>query len=195
MKRGMWLLSAAGALLAAFALGRAQAQEGVDDEMQACMELGKPGPEHADLMKFVGTWKVESKMWTKPGEPPVSSSGIAVFTSLFNGRYLRQDVDGLFLGAPFRGTGLMGFNNATRQYEDVWIDSNSTGIMHSTGTRAADGKRWEFTGSCAGPGGKEMKMRSTITRVSDDQFSAEAFCDVDGSGETKCWEATYTRAK
>lgn len=146
-------------------------------------------------MKLVGTWKVKSKMWMKPGEPPVPGSGTAVFSSLLDALYLRQDVDALFLGAPFRGTGLMGFNNATRQYEDVWIDSNSAGIMHSTGTRTAEGRRWEFTGSCAGPGGKEMKVRSTITRVSDDQFSAEASCEFDGSGETKCWEATYSRAK
>ncbi|MGH7162618.1 MAG: DUF1579 domain-containing protein [Planctomycetota bacterium] len=199
MKRGILIFSMAGALIGAFALGRAFAQEGpgekaAEDEMAAWMELGKPGTEHAELMKSVGTWTVASKAWMQPGAEPTLTTGKAVFTALLGGRYLRQEFEGDFMGQPFHGIGCTAFNNATRKYEDVWIDGMSTGIMFTTGTETEPGKAWSFSGSCAGPGGKEMKMRSVLRKLSDDEMSVESYCDQ-GSGETKCWEATYTRTK
>ncbi len=194
MKRGIVVLSMVGVALGAFALGRAGAQEGVDPGMAEWIELGKPGPEHAELMKSAGTWTVEAKYWMQPGAEPTQSKGTAVFTALFGGRYLRLEYEGDFDGQPFRGIGCMGFNNATKKYEDVWIDSHSTGTMLTTGTETEPGKVWTFAGSCAGPGGKEMKMRNVMKKISGDRMLVESFCD-EGSGEMKCWEGTYTRSK
>lgn len=190
MKRGILVFSMVGIALGAFALGRAGAQEGVDPGMAEWMELGKPGPEHAELMRSAGHWAVEAKMWTQPGTEPILSKGKAVFTALFGGRYLRLDYEGDFNGQLFRGIGCMGFNNATRKYEDVWIDSMSTGTMLTTGTETEPGKVWTLTGSCAGPGGKEMKMRNVMRKIGSDRMIVESFCD-----EMKCWEGTYTRSK
>lgn len=193
MKRGILVLSIVGIALGAFALGRAGAQEGADPGMQAWLKLGEPGAQHAELMKNAGTWTVDSKTWAAPGDEPVASKGKAVFTALFDGRYLRQEFEGDFMGTPFRGVGVTGFNNATGKYEDTWIDSVSTGIMQSIGTQTAPGV-WAFSGACAGPQGTEMKMRSVLKSVSLDKLFVESYCD-DGSGERKCWEATYTRAR
>jgi len=196
MKRGTRWLAMAGALAGAFVLGRVHAEDGMDapDDMAAWTELGKPGPEHAELMQNAGTWTVESRMWMQPGADPVASKGRAVLTALFDGRFLRQDYEGDFQGQPFRGIGLTGFNNATREYEDVWTDSISTGLMITKGVATEPGRVWTFSGSCAGPGGKRIKMRSVMRKQGPDQLVVEAFCDM-GEGEAKCWEGTYTRAK
>ncbi len=193
MRHGVLVLSIVGVALGAFALGRAGAQEGVDPGMEAWLKLGEPGAEHAELMENAGTWTVDSKAWMTPGAEPAQSKGKAVFTALFDGRYLRQEFEGDFMGTLFRGVSIAGFNNASGKYEEVWIDCISTGIMHSTGTRTEPGV-WALSGACAGPGGKEMKMRSVLKRVSADKLFVESFCD-EGSGERKCWEATYTRSK
>lgn len=194
MKRGIVVLSMVAVALGAFALGRAGAQEGPEpkpcEDMAAWLALGKPGPEHAELMKSVGTWTVESKAWTGEAEP-LRSTSKAVFTELLGGRYLRQEFEGEFMGQPYRGIGLTGFNNATKRYEDVWTDTMGTGFMLTTGTETAPGE-WTFSGSFPGPGGKTVKMRSIMRKPAADRMTFESFCD-DGSGEKKCWEATYTR--
>lgn len=181
-----------GIALGAFALGRAVAQEGTDP-MAAWLELGKPGAEHAELMKDAGTWIVEAKMWMVPGAEPTASKGKVVFTPLLGGRYLRGEYEGDCNGNVMHGIGCMGFNNATRKYEQVWIDSMSTGTMVLTGTQTEPGV-WTLKGSCAGPEGSEVKMREVTKKVGADRMFIESFCD-DGSGEKKCWEGTYTRSK
>lgn len=201
MKRGIVFLSAVAALIGAFALGRAGAQEEMGDdaakkaaEEQAMWEeLAKPGSQHHALMKAVGTWTVDCKFWMQPGAP-MESKGSAVFTSLLGGRYLRQEYKGTFMGQPFDGIGCTGFNNATQKYEDVWIDSMGTGMMIMTGTETKPGKVWEFSGSSAGPDGTESKMRSVMTMTSDDEHVVEMF-GTEGGVERKWMELKYTREK
>jgi hypothetical protein len=199
MKRGMLVLSVAGLVLCAFALGRAGAQEGPDekkaaDEMAAWMELAKTGPEHAALQKTVGTWTVECKAWMAPGAEPTVSKGKAVFSSVLGGRFVRQEFEGSVMGQTFRGLGYNGYNNATKEYEGTWCDDMGTGIMFSKGVETEPGKVWTYKGSFFGPGGAEYKSRMVLTMVSDDQQHLEMFND-DGRGETKCMEMVYTRSK
>jgi hypothetical protein len=198
MKRGIVLLSMVAVAIGAFALGRAGAQEGPQKkdpaaEMAAWAELAKTGPEHAKLIKSVGTWKCEGKMWMGPGEPTVST-GKAVFSSVYDGRFLKQDYEGTFMGQPDLGIGYTGFNNATKKYEVVWISNMGTGLMLMTGTETAPGT-CEFEGSCAGLDGKDMKHRLVLKHVSDDKQVLEMYMSEGGAPEAKCMELTYTRAK
>jgi hypothetical protein len=192
MKRGIGTLLIVGGLLGAFALGRAGAQEGMD-EMAAWMELAKVGPEHAELKQAVGTWSCDSKYWMTPEAPPTESKATAVFSMELGGRFQKLVYKCDSPQMPFEGIGFTGFNNATRKYETIWMDSMGTAIMMMTGTRTADGV-WEYAGSFFGPGGKEIKCRSVLKKVSDDQTTMEMYCD-EGNGEHKMMEQTYTRAK
>ena len=197
MKRGIVTLSMIGALLGAFALGRAGAQEGTGDkgmdDMAAWMELAKTGPEHAKLMKVVGNWACECKMWMQPGADPMLATGKAVFSSVLGDRFLKQDYEGTLMGQPDLGIGYTGFNNATRKYEAVWLSNMGTGVMLMTGTETEPGT-CEFEGSCMGPGGKEVNHRLVLKHVGDDKQILEMF-DTRGGVETKSMELTYTRSK
>jgi len=189
MKRGIVVLSMAALVFGAFALGRAGAQEGTDPAQKAWEALAVPGPEHAKLLKGVGTWNCECKCWQQPGGEPTVSKGKAVCTEALGGRFIREDFECEMMGKPFHGIGYHGFNNATKKYELAWLDSVGTGIMLMTGTES------ELKGSFAGPGGIEMTMRSVVKPVSDDQFVMEMYSDMGMGAEMKCMELTYTRAK
>ena len=198
MKVGFFALCMAGALVIALALGRAGAAEGPEAdkaaaEMEAWAELAKPGEKHAALLKSVGTWTVESKHWMAPDAEPTVSKGKAVFTSLLDGRFVKQEFEGEFMGKPFRGIGWSGFNNATGKYEDVWIDTLNTGIITMTGAETEPGVI-EYTGSFAGAGGVEMTMRSVIRKPGPDEQRMEMYCTI-GDVEMKCMEGVYTRAR
>lgn len=192
MKRGTVLVCMAAALIGAFALGRAGAQEGTDLKA-AFVALGKPGPEHAALMKCAGTWNCESKEFQPNGEAKVSS-GTAVRTEAFGGRFLKEEYTGQMDGATFNGIGYSGFNNATKRYEMIWLSNMGTDIMFMTGTETEAGKAWEYKGTMAGPGGMQIKSRIVAKKVSDDKDVMEMWNDM-GMGEMKCMEITYTRAK
>lgn len=200
MKRGFVVLSTIAVVLGAFALGRAGAQEGPDaaakkaaEEMAAWAELAKPGPEHANLMKAVGTWTCEGKMWMGPGEP-ISSTGKAVFSAALGDRFIKQEYESEMAGEPFQGIGYTGFNKATRKYEMAWMDTLGTGFLNMTGTETEPGKAWTFVGSCAGPQDMEMKHRIVLKKINDDKNTMEVYCDF-GTGEAKMMELTYTRSK
>jgi hypothetical protein len=183
----------AAALVGAFALGRAGAQEG-NDMHAAFMALGKPGAEHAAMMKCAGKWDCEMKEF-QPGAEPKLSKGKVVRTAEFGGRFIKEEFEGEAGGMPFTGTGYSGFNNATKKYEMVWISSMGTDIMFMTGTETEPGKVCEFKGSFTGPGGMQIKSRIVNRKISDDQDVMEMWNDFGMGGEMKCMEITYTRAK
>jgi hypothetical protein len=191
MKRGILFLSFAGALVGAFALGRAGAQEGTPPIMdpKAWEALAVPGPEHAKLLKTVGTWDCESKCWMEPGKEPQVSKGKVVRTEVLGGRYVREDMEGEMGGKKFSGIGYLAFNNATKKHECVWLDSGGTGIMYMSGTET------ELKGSFYGPGGAVVQSRCVTKHINDDRATMEMYMDMGMGGEMKCMEMTYTRVK
>jgi len=197
MKRGIGITVLVGALVAAFALGRAEAQDGGGgDAMQeamkkAWMEIGTPGPEHAELKKMVGDWTVDVVSYHNP-EKPAKSKGKCTFKMALDGRYLEQHFSGTMDGTPFTGIGYTAFNKATGKYEATWMDSMSTGIMHLTG-EMEDGV-CTYNGHFFGPGGAKIKARYEEEKPDADTMTFVMYMDA-GMGEMKAMEMTYKRAK
>jgi hypothetical protein len=162
--------------------------------MAKMMELMKPGPEHQQMAKVVGTWDVDGKMWMDPKAPPSESKGTAKFSSVFDGRFIRQDFQGTMMGMAFTGTGYDGFDRAQGVYNSMWIDSMGTGMFNQTGKASADGKVITYTGEmwCPQTNGT-MKARSVMTHVSDNEMTYEMFVTMNGH-EDKSMELHYHRA-
>ena len=199
MRQGIGIAVLVGALAASFALGRAQAQDekkrsGGMPDMEASMELAKPGPEHAEFKKLAGEWTCEVKSWMAPGAEPTVEKGKTSYSTVLGGLILKQDYKGSMGGMPFTGIGYTAFNKATGKYEAVWMDSMSSGIMFMNGTEKEKGKTWEYRGHWFGPGGVKVNSRSVMTRVSDDKQTLVMYMDG-GQGEKKSAEMTYTRVK
>jgi hypothetical protein len=161
--------------------------------MAKMMELMKPGPEHQQMAKMVGSWDVDGKMWMDPKAPPTDSKGTAQFSAIFDGRYIRQDFQGSMMGMPFTGIGIDGYDRGQKLYTTVWIDSMSTSTFTCTGTASADGKTITYTGDMWCPQTNGMiKSRSVMTLISDSEMTFEMFVTMNGH-EDKSMELHYHR--
>ncbi|MFA6046204.1 MAG: DUF1579 family protein [Phycisphaerales bacterium] len=104
--------------------------------MQAWTEANKVGDNQIKLaLQFNGTWKTTSTVWMTPDAPAATSEGVATFTSTMGGRFVEGNSNTKLFGLPFMGKQIFGYNNATKQYESMWIDSETTGFQFTTGTR------------------------------------------------------------
>lgn len=174
----------------------AQAQEHGDAEMAAMMEAyekaGTPGENHRILDRMVGEWDIEVRMYMDPSGEPQVSHGTAVTKWVMAGRFVEETVQGDFMGAPFQGRGLTGYNNVTGEYEATWIDNHTTAIVRYTG-EVDDQGRMIFMSKYKDPTSGEMvKGRSVAEFVSDDEVVYRAYEDR-GEGETLTMELIYTR--
>ena len=174
---------------------KAEAPAG-DPAMDEMMKLGEPGEMHKHLEKAAGEWDAKTKMWMAPGMAPEESTGKAVFRSMLGGRFVQMQYSGTMMGGPFRGFAIYGYDNATKKFESVWIDSFSTGMMKGTGELAADKKTMTWTVESTGPDGKKETMREVETFVDDNTTKFEMFSKNPSDGkEFLMMEINYTRGK
>ena len=166
-------------------------------DMQAIMEIyrkvGTPGDEHKMLARLEGSWTTRSRSWMGPGQPPVESTGTCEQRLILDGHYLRQEYTGDMLGKPFTGINLMGYDNHTKKYVSVWLDSMSTGIYLFEGTGSADGRiitqECDYNDPVKGP-----SVWRTVTRINDvDTVEFEMFLTPRGGKEEKMMEMTIAR--
>ena len=163
-----------------------------DPMTEAWAAHAKPGPNHEWMGFMVGSWDVAAKLWMGPGEPQ-ESKGHTEAKWFLGKRFVRSDYAGeMAPGQAFHGEATMGFNNATQQYETAWVDEMSTSIARATGTR--EGDVLTMTGKSAVPMMGEVAFRTLYTRKSDDEYLMEDYWTIEGMGEMKVMELTYTRA-
>src|SRR5262245_32156610 len=88
--------------------------------MDEYYKLSLPGPEHKFLEERVGKWETITKMWFDPQQPPTETKGTAEYRQIMGGRYLIQEVSGDFMGKPFNGMGIIGYDKFKKQYTYSW---------------------------------------------------------------------------
>ena len=170
-------------------------QEGKMD-MQAMMEVykkvGTPGEPHKLLAKLEGSWTTKSRGW-EGGKQAMESTGTCEQKLVLDGHYLQQIYTGDMMGAPFTGINLLGYNNHTKKYESVWLDSMSTAIYFFAGAGSADGRTITQECSYDDPVKGPAVWRS-VTRIKDDNtLEFEMFITPKGGKEEKMMEMTVSR--
>ena len=171
-----------------------QAQAPSQEEMMKMYQaLATPGEHHQALDFLEGHWKTEIKSMMTPGQPEVSQ-GTCDAEWILGGRYLQSVQRSTFGGMPFEGRSLTGYDNAKKEYFDLWIDNMGTGYMVFVGDLSEDGKTFTERGSYIDPmTQREMSYRTVIeVRGPDRLFSSMFTAGPDGS-ETKVMEIAYTR--
>jgi hypothetical protein len=174
------------------------AQQKAKAEMEAMMKLAQPGEHHKILGSLVGKWKTTGKTWMEPGQPAVEMSGTMEASWILGGRYLQEIHLGNFMGQPFEGRGLDGYDNATHEYFDSWVDNMGTGVMLFHGS--CDDPCKVLTETAEGPDpmtGKVMKTKTVTTFLDPDTYRFEMY--VVGVGkdgqDAKVMEMTGKRQK
>ena len=171
-------------------------QEGKKMDMQAMMEVykkvGTPGEPHKMLAKLEGSWTTRTKGWVE-GKPAMESVGTCEQKMVLDGHYLQQIYTGDMMGVPYSGINLLGYNNHTKNYESVWLDTMSTAIYLFVGKGSADGKtitqECKYNDPVKGPA-----VWRSVTRFKDDNtVEFEMFITPKGGKEDKMMEMTVER--
>ena len=135
--------------------------------MEIYKRVGTTGEPHKLLGKLEGSWITRTRSWMEPDKPPIESNGTCDQKLILNGHYLRQEYSGDMMGLPFSGISIQGYNNHTKKYESIWIDSMSTAVFLFVGTASKDGRT--ITQECSyddpvrGP-----SVWHTVTKIKDD---------------------------
>ncbi len=186
------------AALAAQDKPKADAQKAppMDPKQQAAMEAWQkastPGPQHKELAAMAGKWEVTVTSFEGP--KPEVSKGKAVRKMIFGGRWLQEEYEGTYMGQPFQGLGITGYDNVMKKYIFFWTDSMSTTFMTGDGQMDASGKVLNASMSFSDPvSGKAVKMREVLKRESADQETFEMYANGPDGKEMKMMEMTYKR--
>jgi Protein of unknown function (DUF1579) len=161
-------------------------------EMEAWAKVGTPGEPHKMLEPLVGKWSTTTTMWMNPGQPPMVVEGTAESKWILGGRYVETVHKSSFMGQPFEGRSLDGYDNQTQQYVNTWLDTMSTGPMIAHGK--ADGKNLAYTSELIDPmSGQKMKSRSVTSWPDKNTFKHEAFMVGPDGKEFKSMEVVGKR--
>jgi hypothetical protein len=172
------------------------AQQESAAQMEMMEKLMKPGEFHELLKQFVGTWTADVKIWMAPNSPPIVTKGQASFKLIFDGRFLYGDFLGEFMGAPFKGINIMGYDNGKKEFFSIWLDNSSTGLLSSTGHYDKDTKKYHFLAEIFDPvSGQIMEMRDEAYFSSEDEYISVTYAKQKDGKEFKNMEMKYTRVK
>ncbi|MGN2246406.1 DUF1579 family protein [Frateuria sp. GZRR35] len=154
------------------------------------------GPELARLNALAGRWDVRQSMWSDPARPPAVDRGEAILTPVLGGRHLRQD---LRIDSPkgtFRGLGYLGYDQATHQYESLWMDVNFTGMIRARGTYDPAHRTYELTGAVPDPNhaGATLRLREVMHVQDADHFTYEYY-EPHGGRQMLAVRLEYTRRR
>lgn len=169
----------------------ALAQEGQMDAKameEMMMKLMTPGAPHKDLARMEGKWTATITMYME-GEQ--TSEGSYEGEMVLGGRYLLGRYKNTYMGQPYEGLSLDGFDNSKQQYFSMWLDSMGTGYYLAHGTASADGKVVKHQGTMT-MGPMEIPSRSETVYMDKDTVKFTMWHSMGGQ-ESKAMEAVYKR--
>lgn len=147
---------------------------------------------HSELLKSVGKWDVVIKVMGEDGattEFKAKDSSSAAC----GGNWVWSDFHADdFMGQPFTGAGLVGYDPSTKEFTNYWVDTMGPYITKLTGTYDEKTKTLTCSGIARGGDGAEMPMRQATTWKDDNSFVCSFTM---GSGEQSMkMEMLYTRS-
>ncbi|MFG0257475.1 MAG: DUF1579 family protein [Phycisphaerales bacterium JB043] len=139
----------------------------MDAMMEVWLEAGRPGPEHEEMAKSVGSFNAHGTMYMPDGSTS-EWHGTVEKNAIFGGRYILEHykVQDMGMFGEFEGYGVAGFNKATGKYEQYWIDSLSTMMLMSKGEK--HGNKIVMYGSRTDPMSGETQKTKSVTTINDD---------------------------
>jgi hypothetical protein len=168
-------------------------QTNQDSAMKAWMSYMTPGDLHKMLAKDDGEWSEEITLWMEPGAPPAKSVATATNRMILGGRYQESKHTGNFMGMPFEGYSITGYDNAKKIFVNSWVDNMGTGIMFMEGKWDEKTKTIHFTGKTTDPStGKDVSVREVFTMIDNNKQKMEMFM-TQGGKEYKSMEIVFTR--
>ena len=143
---------------------------------ESLLRQAKPGPEHEDLAKHVGAWKVTVTMGE--GDRAATSRGRAKTHMMMDGRFLwiAHSVSGQ--AGSFKGAFMIGFDRRNSRYTLMGIDTHGTYTVTSQGKKDPMTGKIKLYGKDDDPNMKAMGFAKEFTHVLDFRTSNEFAIEV-----------------
>ncbi len=164
------------------------------EAMAKWQQYATPAEGHKPLQQLVGEWAYTLKYWSSPDATPEESTGENEIDWILGKRFLEMDVDGTSMGQPFNGMGIIGYDNAKKQYVGMWVDTMGTGIMTSTGQYDAATNTFTEKGSFTDPLSGQQTFKGVTKIIDKDNFTYDMYI-LAGGEEVRVMEIKYTREK
>jgi hypothetical protein len=100
-------------------------------EAKAAPSASTSTPEIDVLKKWVGNWEATIESTARDGKPVTNAAKATA--KLSGGRWLVTDFDGTFMGAPFIGHEVIGYDPVAKKYVLNWVDSMATSFATGEG--------------------------------------------------------------
>jgi hypothetical protein len=169
----------------------------MEEMMKKWMEFATPGEAHKALEPLVGKWDIVMKFWMSgPGSEVLESKGTAESRWILDGRFVLQEASSEFMGMPFKGMGINGYDNFKKKYTSFWIDNMGTAMMTSLGMADRARKAITYYGQMDEPAtGEQDKLGRFVMRIVDRDKIVFEMYDLSLGEDAKVGEITYTRKK
>jgi hypothetical protein len=190
-KHSVFSFVAAGVVAALMAAG-AMAQS--EEELAAMQEMAAPGEHHEHLAMLVGDWTYTAKMW-QPGVPEaMEMTGMMSARKLLDGRFVEASWKGDFMGMPFEGMAIDGYDKMKQTYTSEWRDNFGTYTLHYTGSCEQDGKIRTTIGEFVDPmSGQMVRDEGRMTFQDDGRVLMESWRVEKDGNKNKMMEIMLTR--
>jgi hypothetical protein len=171
----------------------AQQEDTQAEQMKIWTEYMTPGPMHEMIAKSVGDWKTINRYWMDPSGDPMVTEGTAKTEMIMGGRYQTTKTSGTVMGMPMEGMSLIGYDNSTREFTEIWIDNLGTGTSVAKGTYDENTNSINMDGTMVDPMTKsEMKFKQVLKFLDDNHQIIEMYMDNNGQ-EVKSMEIEFIR--
>jgi Protein of unknown function (DUF1579) len=111
-------------------------------------------PEAVVLKRWVGNWDATIESTGRDGKPVINAAKATV--KLIGARWLITDFEGTFLGAPFIGHEVLGYDPVDKKYVLNWVDGMATSF--ATGEGHYDPRTKTLTLAVSGRDGSKGTM-------------------------------------
>ena len=147
------------------------------------------------LEPLVGQFRCQITMWMAPGTEPMQSVGTSTHRWILGGRFVEQIYNGTFMGQPFEGQGMTGYDKVRDAYVGMWVDNFGTVMMDvSEGQASEDGKSIEFRRTFLDMvDGSDREMREVLTFLDDGTMTLDMYGPDNDGNEFHTMHIDYER--
>ena len=153
--------------------------------------MATPGPEHQLLAKDAGSWDAVIETTGPDGKPAKSKASSE--TRVHGGFWIIEDFTGDFMGTPFQGHGMTGYDPTKGKFVGSWADSMAPQLLVMEGTYDKAAKKLTMTGQGPGMDGKMVTLRMVTTWKDDNTRVFQMFMPGPDGKEVCGLTITYTR--
>ena len=191
--KSVFLLAGASVALCMTVAFATQGTEEASAISPAAMARMSPGPMHAKLKPLVGTWIMTGKWRMTPEAPWQDFEATVEREWILGERFVEEEVESEFMGQPFEGRGIIGYDNTREAFTMVWVENMSTGTWFSTGRLEGSTLSFEGENSDAMTGEKSKWSKSVLDLSSPDKHTFKGYSKDAQGKEFQNMEMVETR--